>query len=84
MKQNNKLLNWIKSWSFMRLLRLLMAIFIIFQGVETQQWLFVFAGAIFALLPMFNVGCCGTSACNTNFSSRRSIQEKETTFTEIK
>lgn len=72
------------NWNFMRILRLLMAIFIIFQGIETEQWLFVAAGFIFALLSIFNIGCCGTSGCNTNFASKSDSKNKETTFTEIK
>nr|WP_297307842.1 hypothetical protein [uncultured Flavobacterium sp.] len=76
--------NILSNWNFMRILRLVMAVFIIFQGFETEQWLFVIAGFIFALLPLFNIGCCGTSGCNTNFSSKKDNQNNETTFTEIK
>ena len=48
--------NILSNWNFMRILRLVMAVFIIFQGFETEQWLFVIAGFIFALLPLFNIG----------------------------
>lgn len=76
--------NILSNWNFMRILRLAMAIFIIFQGIETAQWLFVIAGIIFALMPIFNVGCCGTSGCNTNQNSKQNSKNQETTYTEIK
>lgn len=76
--------NILSNWSFMRILRLAMAIFIIFQGIETAQWLFVVTGIIFALMPIFNIGCCGTSGCNTNLYSKQNSKNQETTYTEIK
>ena len=74
-----KILN---NWSVIRVLRLVMALFVIYQGVTSQQWLFVGLGIIFALLPLFNLGCCGTNSCTTSLSN--SQKNKETTFTEIK
>lgn len=76
--------NILNNWNFMRILRLVMAIFIIFQGIETGQWLFVVAGVIFVLMPVFNVGCCGTSGCNTNSYSKQNSKIQKTTYTEIK
>src|SRR5690606_22106172 len=48
--KENKMKNILNNWNFMRILRLVMAIFIIFQGIETAQWLFVVAGVIFVLM----------------------------------
>lgn len=49
----------------MRLLRLALAIAIIYQGIELEQWLFVVIGGLFALMPLMNIGCCGNNGCAT-------------------
>jgi hypothetical protein len=57
--------NYLKHWNFMRALRLALGIFIMVQGVITKEWMFAFAGFLFSLMPILNVGCCGVSGCNT-------------------
>lgn len=52
----------------MRMLRLAIGIFIIVEGIVTKEWLFVIAGTAFAILPLLNIGCCGTSGCSTPVS----------------
>lgn len=74
--------NILNNGSVMRVLRLVMALFVIYQGVTSQQWLFVGLGIFFALVPLLNIGCCGTNNCATPRSN--SQKNKETTFTEIK
>lgn len=49
----------------MRVLRLALGIFIIVQGVQTKEWLFVALGGLFSFMPIMNIGCCGASGCNT-------------------
>jgi len=57
--------NYLKTWDFMRVIRLAIGIFIIVQSVITKDWLFVGAGVLFSLMPILNIGCCGASGCNT-------------------
>lgn len=73
---------WIQSWNLMRLLRLAMAIAIIYQGIDLQQWLFVGIGLLLALMPLLNIGCCGTNGCSV--PRNQSKNNRETRFTEIK
>lgn len=40
--RNKPMKQWIQSWNMMRLLRLAMGIAILFQGIDLEQWLFVF------------------------------------------
>lgn len=77
-------MQWLKGWNVMRVLRLLMAVLIIFQGIDAKQWFIVVAGVIFAILPILNVGCCGTTGCNTSHKNKKDWEEKPTTYTEIK
>jgi len=59
------MLNYLKSWNFMRFLRLAAGLAIAVQGVIQKDWTFITLGALFALLPVFNIGCCGSSCRNT-------------------
>lgn len=56
--------NYLKRWGFMRVLRLILSIFVIVQGIQTKEWLFVALGALFSLTSLLNIGCCGASDCN--------------------
>jgi len=74
---------YLRSWNFMRILRLALCIFIIVQGVQVQQWLFVGLGGLFSLMPLLNIGCCGVSGCNTPV--RKSNQKTEDiTYEEVR
>lgn len=60
----------------MRVLRLALGIFIIVQGVQTKEWLFVALGGLFSLMPLLNIGCCGSSGCNTPVSkSNKKVED---------
>lgn len=74
---------YLKNWNFMRVLRLTVGIFIIIMGIQTRDWLFVFLGAAFSIMPLFNVGCCSVNGCATP-PSRRNTHSEEITFEEIK
>lgn len=52
-----------KHWTFFRCLRLALGIAILIQAVITEDILFACAGIIFTAMPVFNLGCCGTSGC---------------------
>lgn len=67
--------NYLRNWDFTRVLRLAIGIFIIVQGVMANQWLFVGLGGLFSLMPLMNIGCCGTSSCNAPI--KRSHQKAE-------
>lgn len=55
----------IGRWNLMRLIRLALGIFIVIQGIVTHEWIFAIMGGLFALMPLFNIGCCGAAGCNT-------------------
>lgn len=66
--------SFIRKWDIMRVLRLALGIFIIVQGIQMKEWLFVTLGAMFTLMPLLNIGCCATG-CNT--TTRRNSNETE-------
>lgn len=55
----------LKNWNFMRIVRLVIGIVIIVQGIEYNEWMFVVLGGLFALMPLLNIGCCSTGNCST-------------------
>ena len=67
----------------MRVLRLALGIFIIVQGVQAKEWLFVALGGLFSLMPLVNIGCCGASGCYTPVS-KSDKKAEDITYEEIK
>lgn len=75
--------NYLRNWNFMRLLRLAMGVFIIVQGFMDNQWMFVGLGALFSLMPLLNIGCCGVSGCSTSVPQRNKRME-DITYKEVR
>lgn len=67
----------------MRILRLLMGVAIIVEGVISREWMIVFAGVMFSLIPVLNIGCCSTSGCYAPIQKDNNKNE-EVTFEEVK
>ncbi|SCY75474.1 hypothetical protein SAMN02927916_3206 [Flavobacterium anhuiense] len=74
---------YLSNWNFMRVLRLALGIFVITQGVMDKQWMLVGLGALFALMPLMNIGCCGNAGCST-LSARSNKKLEETTYEEVR
>jgi ABC-type polysaccharide/polyol phosphate export permease len=51
------------NWNFMRAIRLILGVFIIIQSFQSQQYLMIIPGVIFASMALFSVGCCGYNGC---------------------
>lgn len=49
----------------MRMLRLVLGIFLILQGIVAKEWLLAGLGGLFSLMPLMNIGCYGVSNCST-------------------
>lgn len=80
--------SYFRNWNFSRILRLAMAVFIVIQGFQTNEWMFVILGGLFALMPIFNIGCAG-GACAVPppaQSKRQKTQQQfeETQYEEVK
>jgi hypothetical protein len=75
--------NYLRSWTFVRALRLAMGIFIVVQGIHSREWLFVTLGGLFSLMPLLNVGCCGASGCGVPVL-KSDKKAEDTTYEEIR
>lgn len=77
----NKILS---NWNAMRVIRLGLGIFIIVQGIQTNEWMFVVLGGIFSLMPLLNIGCGGANGCSTSPMPRSGKQTEDITYDEVK
>lgn len=77
--------NYLSNWNFMRIIRLFLGIIVIIQGIQTQQWMVVALGVLFTLMPLFNIGYCGTAGCITTYSTSKFKKTTEDiTYEEVK
>jgi hypothetical protein len=51
------------NWTFMRFLRLGLGLAVLVQAVIAKDVLFALLGLGFTIMPVFNVGCCGSVGC---------------------
>ncbi|MEP7232760.1 MAG: hypothetical protein ABI691_21045 [Ginsengibacter sp.] len=71
------------NWNLMRFLRLALGIAIIVQSVVAKDWTMGIAGAVFTMMPVFNIGCCGSGGCATTPPKRSSETTKDITYEEV-
>lgn len=55
---------YFKNWTLLRWIYLAIAIFVIVQGILTEEWLWVLLGSFFGLFPIFNIGSCPLQNCS--------------------
>ena len=70
----------------MRILRLVIGGLVVAQGIQMGEWMLVFFGALFSLMPLLNIGCCAVgNNCNVR-PSRKFPDDKteEITYQEVK
>ena len=74
-----------KNWNLIRIIRLMLGIYILIDGVYTRQWIFVVAGALFSLMPLLNIGCCVAGNCDMQPDNRKpEKRDADIVFEEIK
>ena len=66
----------------MRAIRFFLGLFVIIQGIQTKEWLFLVLGALFALMSILNIGCCGSSTCNIP-NSKKSKNAEDINYDEV-
>ena len=66
----------------MRFFRLGLGIAIIVQAVIVKDLTMGIAGILLTCMPVFNIGCCGVSGCNTTINKTKPTI-KEITYEEL-
>ena len=73
----------LQGWNFMRILRLLLGVAIVIQGIVLKDAMSLVLGIIFGGLAVANIGCCGTNGCaidnrSTNIDQKTDYEELDT------
>jgi len=63
------------GWNFMRLIRLVLGVAIVVQGIVAAETISIILGIAFAGMAVANVGCCGTGGCAVNKKSANNKTE---------
>ena len=56
----------LRNWSFIRILRLVIVVFVTFQAIETQTWWMLLLSAVLLYQVIVNMSCrpCQTGGCD--------------------
>lgn len=76
--------NYFSNWNILRVLRLALGIVIVIQGIRMQEWMLAVMGALFALMPVLNIGCCGTAGCRTPAPKAGKPEAEDTVYEEVR
>lgn len=55
---------YISNWNLMRVLRLLIGLVVLAQGIAASEWIIIGLGLFLIVLPLLNVSTCSTNACS--------------------
>ena len=56
----------LQNWNFMRIIRLLLGLAILIQGIISNDFTSMILGIVFTAMPVFNIGCWGANSCAIN------------------
>ena len=56
----------LQGWNFMRILRLVLAIIIVAQGIAARDTVTIVLGVLIGGMAIANIGCCGVGGCAVN------------------
>lgn len=75
--------NYLSRWNWVRIIRLIAGIWVIAEGVRVGEWWFVGLGALFALMPIMNVGCGATGCAVPRSRTNPADRQQRITFEEV-
>lgn len=54
----------LKNWNFLRVIKLLFGLYLIFESITSKQYILLLLAAFFLYQSIFNVSPCGANGCN--------------------
>jgi hypothetical protein len=66
----------LQGWNFMRILRFVLGIAIIVQGIVSKETMTTVLGVVFGGMALANIGCCGMGGCAVNRTPTSNKQEE--------
>jgi hypothetical protein len=74
----------LQPWDWLRVVRLIIGVSVVFQSVLMQSWLLVAAGVMLTAMAVLNIGC-GLNGCSVPPARRDTVTEtKDIHFEEVK
>jgi hypothetical protein len=70
------------GWNRMRIIRLVLGVIVIVQGVNHREALYIVLGGMLVLMALANAGC-GAGGCAVGTGSAKGSKEKETVYEEV-
>lgn len=74
----------LQGWHFARILRLILGVIIIVQGVILHETAYALMGGLLSLMAVVNVGCCGPAGCSVPTKSKSQSTSQPIEFEEMK
>lgn len=71
------------GWNAMRVLRLVLGVIVIVQGIYNGEALYFGLGGLLVLMALANAGCCGTGSCAVDTKKTNATEEKEIVYEEV-
>lgn len=68
----------------MRILRLVLSVIIVTQGLRSGDWRLMLLGALFSLMPLLNMGCCAGGSCAAPPEKNNKGQSDSVSYEEVK
>lgn len=71
------------QWNLFRVIRLILGMGAIIQGIMNVDMMLVIAGIIIGGMAVLNIGCCGTSGCSVPSNRKQKLKEEEINYEEV-
>jgi hypothetical protein len=73
-----------QGWHFARILRVVLGVIIIVQGIVVHETSFALMGVLLSSMAVLNIGCCGPAGCGVPTSYKATKKEEAIDFEEVK
>lgn len=70
-------------WNLLRILRLVLGVAAMVQGITKAETVLVLAGGMVAMMALFNMGCCSNSGCAVSQKQKRPFKKENVTYEEV-
>ena len=64
------------QWNVFRIVRLVLGVAVIIQGIIASEILLVIAGIVVSGMALLNAGCCGAAGCHVPVSKKKTNAEE--------
>jgi hypothetical protein len=72
------------NWTLIKVLKIALALTLMFQSWEAKDILLGSFGALFLGQALLNIGCCGPQGCAVPVSKKEDDNIKDISYTEVK